>query len=37
MIIGLFALSWAKVEDMRVIKQDTIVGLLHEYFREQEY
>ena len=37
MIIGLFTVSWAKVEDMRVIKQDTVVGLLHESFREQEY
>ena len=37
MIIGLYAMSWAKVKDLGEIKQDTVVQLLHESFREQEY
>ena len=37
MIISLYIVKWAKVKDLGEIKQDTVVQLLHESFREQEY
>ena len=37
MIIGLYVVSWAKVKDLGEIKQDIVVQLLHESFREYEY
>ena len=37
MIIGLYAVNWAKVKDLGEIKQDIVVQLLHESFREHEY
>ena len=37
MIIGLYAVSWAKDKDLGEIKQDAVVQLLHESLREHEY
>ena len=37
MIIGLYVVIWAKDKCLEEIKQDTIVELLHESFREQDY